>query len=277
MSAVGTLQGRFAFVRFGNGPVPLVVLPGMAFDNPVPSIASARAYAWGMRCLAAGRTVTVLNRPRGIVSEAASDGLDEPAMETADYADIYAPVLENDFGPVDIMAFSTGGLIAQHLALRHPALVRRLILVVSSAQIAERGRQMCQTWTALCQQKDWRSLRGALLASAVDGPVATWLAWRLGSSGRDPDPQDVADFQALVAAVLRHDTTGALHRITMPTLILGGKDDPFFPEPVLRATAAEIPGAHLQAHAGGHGVPKNHGRWLQDEVSAFLDSGPVEG
>ena len=36
MSTVGTLQGRFAFVRFGSGPAPLVVLPGLAFDNAAP-------------------------------------------------------------------------------------------------------------------------------------------------------------------------------------------------------------------------------------------------
>ena len=66
MSAVGTLQGRFAFVRFGNGPAPLVVLPGLAFDNAAPGAADARIYGWAMRRLAVGRTVTILNRPRGI-------------------------------------------------------------------------------------------------------------------------------------------------------------------------------------------------------------------
>ena len=57
MSTVGTLQGPFPYVRFGTGPAALVLLPGTAFDNPVPGTASARAYAWGMRRLAAGRTL----------------------------------------------------------------------------------------------------------------------------------------------------------------------------------------------------------------------------
>ena len=63
----------------------------------------------------------------------------------------------------------------------------------------------------------------------------------------------------------------------MPTLILGGRDDPFFPEPVLRATAAAIPGAQVEVHAGGHGVPKHHSRWLQDEVATFLGSAASRG
>ena len=272
MNTVGTLQGRFPFVRFGTGPAALVLLPGLAFDNTVPGSATARAYGWGMRRLAVGRTITDLKRPRGVVSGTRSDELGEPILETEDLAEIYAPVLRDEFGPVDVMAFSTGGLIAQHLALRHPDLVRRLVLVVSGARIASAGRQLCQTWSTLSEQRDWRSLRGSLAASAVDGPVATWLARLLGGSGPSPDPRDVDDFRATVAAVLRHDTTDALHAITVPTLILGGRDDPFFPEPVLRATATAIPDADLEVHAGGHGIPKHHSRWLQDRVAAFLDS-----
>ena len=149
------------------------------------------------------------------------------------------------------MGLSTGGLIAQHLALRHPELVRRLVLVVTGARIAEPGRQICQSWLDQVQRRDWRALRGTLTASAVDGRTAQRLARLLGGSGRQPDARDVADFEATVRADLRHDTSTVLPQMSVPTLILGGLDDPFFPEPVLRATAAAIPGAHVQVHAGG--------------------------
>ena len=270
MTATGTVRGRFPYVRFGTGPEPLVMLPGLVLDNPVPGATSARAYAWALRRLAVGRTVTVLYRPRGVVDPAATVGRDDAGLDTADLAEIYASVIRDEFGPVDVMALSTGGLIAQHLALRHPELVRRLALVVTGARIASAGREMCRTWSELCRVQDWRSLRGELAAAVVDGAVATRLARLLGRSGRDPDPCDVADFAATVAAVLRHDTTGALGGMTVPTLVLGGRDDPFFPEPVLRATAAEIPGGLVEVHAGGHGVPKQHARWLQDRVADFL-------
>jgi pimeloyl-ACP methyl ester carboxylesterase len=268
MTAAGTVQGRFPYVRFGTGPEPLVVLSGLAFDNPVPGAASARAYAWAMSRLAAGRTITVLRRPRGIVEATLAD--DGSGPDTADLAESYASVIRDEFGPVDVMGLSTGGLIAQHLALGHPELVRRLVLVVTGARMAPAGREICRTWLALCRAEDWRSLRGELAAVAVDGAVATRLARLLGRSGRDPDPQDVADFAATVAADLRHDTTGTLAAMAVPTLVLGGRDDPFFPEPVLRATGAEIPGGLVEVHAGGHGVPKNHSRWLQDRAAAFL-------
>ena len=109
-----------------------------------------------------------------------------------------------------------------------------------------------------------------MLACAVDGRTTQRLARLLGGSGRRPDSRDAADFQATVRADLHHDTSDILSHLTMPTLVLGGRDDPFFPEPVLRATAAVVPGAQVAVHAGGHGVPKHHSRWLQDEVATFL-------
>jgi pimeloyl-ACP methyl ester carboxylesterase len=268
MSGVGMLGSRFPYLRFGTGPEPLVMLPGLAFDNDAPTAGDARLYAWSMRRLAVGRTVTVLRRPRGIISAAADE------LGTADIADLYASVLADQPGSVDVMGLSTGGLIAQHLTLRHPELVRRLVLVVTGARIAEPGRQICQAWLDQVQRRDWRALRGTLTASAVDGRTTQRLAWLLGGSGRQPDPRDVADFEATVRADLRHDTSTALPQMSVPTLILGGRDDPFFPESVLRATAAAIPGAHVQVHTGGHGVPKHHSRWLQDHVAAFLAHPP---
>jgi pimeloyl-ACP methyl ester carboxylesterase len=269
MSAVGTLQDRFAFVRFGKGPAPLVVLPGLAFDNPALGVADARIYGWAMRRLAVGRTVTVLKRPRGIAPTAGHE------LGTEDLADLYAGVLADEPGPVDIMGLSTGGLIAQHLTLRHPGLVRRLVLVVSGARIAEGGRHLCRTWLAHAERRDWRALRGGLTAAAVDGRAKQRIARLLGGSGRRPDSRDVADFEVTTRAALRHDTTGALAGMTAPTLVLGGRDDPFFPEPVLRATAAAIPGAQVGVHVGGHGVPKHHHRWLQEHVKAFLTDQPT--
>jgi hypothetical protein len=54
-------------------------------------------------------------------------------------------------------------------------------------------------------------------------------------------------------------------------LVLGGADDPFFPEPVLRATAAAAPDATLWLFAGcGHGLPKQRTRGMQDELVRFF-------
>ena len=107
MAATGTLHELFPYVRFGTGPEPLVVLPGMAFDNPPPGTGRARAYAWSMHRLAAGRTVTVLQRPRGLAA-ALPDHPGPPAPDTTDLADLHAPVLRDELGPARVAARHLG-------------------------------------------------------------------------------------------------------------------------------------------------------------------------
>jgi pimeloyl-ACP methyl ester carboxylesterase len=70
------------------------------------------------------------------------------------------------------MGLSTGGLIAQHIALDHPELVEGLVLVVSGAYLSRRGRDICLRWCELAQRHQWWQLRGELATAAVDGAGA---------------------------------------------------------------------------------------------------------
>jgi pimeloyl-ACP methyl ester carboxylesterase len=56
-------------------------------------------------------------------------------------------------------------------------------------------------------------------------------------------PSDPQDFLTTLEADLNHDTTGRLDEISTPTLIIGGSEDPFFSESLLRETAEKIPDA----------------------------------
>jgi pimeloyl-ACP methyl ester carboxylesterase len=67
------------------------------------------------------------------------------------------------------------------------------------------------------------------------------------------------------------NTTGRLAEISAPTLIIGGSEDPFFSESLLRETAERIPNATLRVYEGvGHGVPKERKRRYESDVLAFL-------
>src|SRR3954452_24714506 len=105
-----TFAGRFAFVRIDGGPAPLVVLPGLTLANGAPHGLAVAAYARGFARLARDHTLYVVQRPQG---------LDDGAT-TADLAAEYAAVLEPELDRFDLMGLSTGGTIAQHLALAHP-------------------------------------------------------------------------------------------------------------------------------------------------------------
>ena len=258
---VGLLRDEFPYVRFGAGTSRLVVLTGLALDNRPPSPIVARTYSHGFRRLAAGHTLFIVQRRRGLPAGASMRDI------AADYAELL-----DELGPVRLMGLSTGGLVAQQFALDHPALVERLILVVTGARLTSRGQDICRRWHKLATAQQWRRLRGELAAAAIDGAVAQRMAKIFGSlAGRTPSPTEAADFLITVDADLAHNTTARLGQLARPVLVVGGSDDPFFPEPNLRETAAAIPGSTLRIYPGlGHGLPKKAGRQLQDDVSAFL-------
>jgi pimeloyl-ACP methyl ester carboxylesterase len=260
-------RGRLPYVRLGRGVEPLLVLPGLALTNGTPSQLTVAAWGLGVRRLAAGHAIYVVQRPHGIPAGAS----------TRDLAAEYAPILHDELGGrARLLGLSTGGLIAQHVALDNPEVVERVALVVAGAHLAPAGRQICERWQELADTGQWRRLHGDLAAEAVDGPVARLIArGALELTGRAPTAQEAADFATVVAAVLAHDTRGALAALAVPALVLGGADDPFFPEAVLRATAAAAPDARLGLFAGcGHGLPKQRTRGMQDELLRFFGKDP---
>ncbi|WP_146103534.1 alpha/beta fold hydrolase [Nonomuraea solani] len=259
----GLLRDRHPYVRFGTGPRSLVVLPGMALDNGVHGRLAAWAYARAYKALAADHTVHVIQRGRGL----------KPGTTTRDLANDYAALLGDGLGPARVMGLSTGGLVAQYLALDHPHLVERLVLVVTGARLAPAGQEICRRWRTLAEGKRWRSLRGDMAAIAVDGAAAQRVARLMGelTGGRAPSATEEGDFLVTVDAVLEHDARDRLPSMVTPTLLIGGAEDLFFPAASLRETADAIPGSTLNVHdRSGHGLPKNQASRMLAETLDFL-------
>jgi pimeloyl-ACP methyl ester carboxylesterase len=106
----GMFLGEFPYVRLGNGPDNLVILPGITLENEPPNRLAAWTYRPGFRRFAEGHTVYVINRRRDMPS----------GYTTQDMAADYARVMEEELGPSRVMGFSTGGSIAQYVALDQP-------------------------------------------------------------------------------------------------------------------------------------------------------------
>jgi pimeloyl-ACP methyl ester carboxylesterase len=260
----GTFLGESPYVRIGNGPENLVILPGTTLENEPPSRVAAWTYRLGFGRFARDYTVYVINRRRGM----------PPGYTTQDMAADYAAVLERELGPSHIMGFSTGGEIAQYVAIDHPASVRSLILVVSACRLSEVGREICERWQALAREDRWRELRADMASVAVSSETNKRLARafiRVFGNLVFRVPSDPSDFLTTLEADLSHDTTGQLGGISAPTLVVGGNEDPFFSEDLLRETADKIPDATLRVYEGvGHGVPKERKRRYEEDTLAFL-------
>ncbi|HET9927312.1 MAG TPA: alpha/beta hydrolase [Rubrobacter sp.] len=260
----GTFLGEYPYVRIGNRPENLVILPGTTLENEPPSRVAAWTYRLGFGRFARDYTVYVINRRLGM----------SPGYTTQDMAADYAAVLERELGPSHIMGFSTGGEIAQYVAIDHPASVRSLILVVSACRLSEAGREICERWQALAREDRWRELRADMASVAVSSETNKRLARafiRVFGNLVFRVPSDPSDFLTTLEADLSHDTTGQLGGISAPTLVVGGNEDPFFSEDLLRETADKIPDATLRVYEGvGHGVPKERKRRYEEDTLAFL-------
>jgi pimeloyl-ACP methyl ester carboxylesterase len=269
-TAVGTLLGELPYVRFGNGSQNLVILPGITLENGPPSRFAAWTYRLGFGRFAEDHTVYVVNRRRGM----------PPGYTTQDMAADYARAIEGELGPSHVVGFSTGGEIAQYVAIDHPDAVLSLALIVSASRLSEEGRQTCERWHALTREGRWQELHSDMASATVTGERNKRLAGAfMKVFGRIVlgAPSDPSDFLSTLEADLGHDTTGRLPEISAPTLIVGGSDDPFYSEGILRETAEGIPDATLRLYEGvGHGVPKERKRQYESDVLAFLE-GSLEG
>jgi len=182
-----------------------------------------------------------------------------------------------DLGRTHVAGLGVGGFIAQLLALDHPGQVASLTLI-STRPVApgpvdpdlpdHAPEMMAQLFGR--PQPDWTdrdSVVGYMTGSA-----------RLMSGSRGFDEQDVRatagaifDRAGPTAEAQRASHLGSmfaaidcrprwrerLRDITVPTLVVHGDEDPFFPHGNAVALAAEIPGATLLTLPGiGHGVPR---------------------
>jgi pimeloyl-ACP methyl ester carboxylesterase len=183
---------------------------------------------------------------RGAGRTAMPDG---PATVEA-MADDAAGVLRAlDIASAHVAGFSGGSIIAQELALRHPGLVRSLVLQSTWPAPDPYLRTWLQfvRWLVEVAPSERAFLEGFFLdiytARAYnDGTVDAYIEEVLAF----PHKQATEDVQAFLDAFIRHDTTDRLPQIAAPTLVLaGGRDSTSRPE-LCRAVADLIPGARFE-------------------------------
>jgi pimeloyl-ACP methyl ester carboxylesterase len=226
--------------RAGDGPDVLLIA---GLGDP------AEAWQFQLDGLADRYRITAFDN-RGTGRTPLPDGpLTVPGM-----ADDAAAVLRALDVPVaHVAGFSGGSVIAQELALRHPDLVRSLVLVSTWARPDAYFRAMLESWR-------W-------MAAAAPGPrafLAAFLLWvYTGRAHADgtvarliddtlafPHQATTAAIQATVDALLAHETADRLNEIAVPTLVVAGGEDICTPPRLGRLVAELIPGARFEILAG---------------------------
>ncbi len=147
-----------------------------------------------------------------------------------------------------VAGFSGGSIVSQELALRHPQLVRSLVLQSTWPVMDRYLRSWLRfvQWLVEVAPSERAFLEGFFLdiytaRAHNDGTVDQFIEEVLAF----PHKQATADLQRYLDAFVDHDTTERLPQITAPTLVLAGGRDPTSRPEVCRAVAQLIPGARF--------------------------------
>ena len=149
-------------------------------------------------------------------------------------------------GPVVFIGLSMGGMVAQGLAIRHPALVRGLVLANTTAQYPAAAQA---TWDARIA-----ALQDGGMAGVVQGVVERYLhaEFRAAHPGFTATLQaqllraDATGYAASCQAIRHVDWLDGLAQVRCPTLVLAGARDVGATPAMGQAIAERIPAAQFE-------------------------------
>ena len=197
------------------------------------------------------RFITFDNRGVGRSTGEPATTIDQMADDTyrlLDYLEIEKTI---------VFGMSMGGAIAQRLVLDHPDRVNGLILAVTWARPLEFMRRQDSLGRVVIDHGGIQELINSSLIRMFTPEffemgtdmLNTMVAAFMGEADARPDPEVL---KAQIDAVDKHDTLSDLHKIDVPTLVIGGKKDVMVPYLGSVEIANAIPNAEFTSFETGH-------------------------
>lgn len=181
-------------------------------------------------------------------------GRSAAAPETSslpDYADDAARMLDYvGWDRAHVLGTSFGGMVAQHLALRHPTRVQRLVLVCTSSGGAGGSSYPLHDLLHLSEAERWLELLLRFDTRPEQVERMKRLAPALLPHLVRRETEAGARTQILARAT--HNTWQALASLRCPTLVCAGRYDGITSLDTSFALASRIPGARFVVFEGGH-------------------------
>lgn len=171
-----------------------------------------------------------------------------------------------------VVGLSLGGMVGMWLGSHHPERVERLVL--------------CCTAAKLGVPDDWRARAALVRGGGTEALVETLLGRWFTPAFRAAAPELASSVGAMVAgadpegyagcceAIAEMDQRADLVRVSAPTLVIGGAEDPVVPPALAVELHTSIAGSSLQiladaAHLANLEHPRRFGEVLLDHLSGL--------
>lgn len=158
--------------------------------------------------------------------------------------DVAAAIREAGGGPAAVVGLSFGGMVAQHVALRHPGLVSALMPCGCGGTFGDAMRPVLR-------ERGLAAERGGM-AAVLDATIERWFNPEYRADARVARVRerlladDAAGWSAAWHAIAGHDATPRLGELRMPVLAIAGEKDAATAPSVTEATIVQaVPGARL--------------------------------
>ena len=179
-----------------------------------------------------------------------SDAPDAP-YTMADLADDAARLLQElntelDTGPVVWVGLSMGGMVGQELALRHPALVRALVLANTTSAYPDAARAVWEQRIATVRAGGIEAVADAVMGRYFHDAFRAQKPATVARYRRRLVATDAIGYVGCCNAVGNVDTTARLGQIAVPVLVIAGELDQGTPVAMAETLAQTIPGARLE-------------------------------
>jgi 3-oxoadipate enol-lactonase len=234
---------RKGYVIIGEGPRPLVIVPGSADGLRTP-VDVAPYLAWFYRDLALQYRILILGRREPIP---AGYGVER-------HADDMLRTVETLGWPPSVWScLSAGGPIGLWAAVKRPDLVRGLVLSSSPYHVTGRIRSALEGWLAMVRQTQGGEQMWSMLEAKYRPPAGVL------PPGEDPlqtltaAPAYENRFEHLLLELLDLDQRELLPRVPCPALVIAGEKDRVVPAESQREMAALLPAGEFVLCPGfGH-------------------------
>ncbi len=148
-------------------------------------------------------------------------------------------------GRTHFCGLSMGGMIGQHLALKAPGRIDRLVLADTTSRMPAEAQPLWAERIRIAEEKG--------MGAHVQPTLERWFTapWRaahpevMEKIGGLIRATPAAGYIGCAHAIARIDVTERLHGVKSPPLVIVGRDDVGTPPAMAEAIAAAIPGARL--------------------------------